>query len=156
MTDFVQNETMSTNESQNKVFFLQYGDFEPVKVETHFNGELEREFPLVDVADVIRVAVADPATRELLGLPEKVGSLSLYILENGAERKLNSRDLLGSLDGANTLLIRPANQASPPVNLPVNQDPTVAAVVVPPVAADQKVPNVSISLESFNTCSQVD
>ena len=57
MTDFVQNETMSTNESQNKVLFVQYGDCEPVKVETHFNRELERSRELFGVADVNRFAV---------------------------------------------------------------------------------------------------
>ncbi|KAJ3191219.1 hypothetical protein HDU82_003688, partial [Entophlyctis luteolus] len=38
----------------NEVLFVQYAGNQPVKIETHYIGELERRRPLSDVADLIR------------------------------------------------------------------------------------------------------
>jgi hypothetical protein len=56
---------------ENKALYIKYLDNQPVKVETHYNGEQERRRPLTDVGDLVagtrRLTVAffpaaDPVT----------------------------------------------------------------------------------------------
>jgi hypothetical protein len=39
---------------ENKTFYIRYQENQPVKIETHFIGELDRRRPLTDVADLIQ------------------------------------------------------------------------------------------------------
>ncbi|EGF79833.1 hypothetical protein BATDEDRAFT_89352 [Batrachochytrium dendrobatidis JAM81] len=38
---------------ENKAFYIKYLDYQPVKIETHFNGELERRRPLTDIGGLV-------------------------------------------------------------------------------------------------------
>ncbi|KAJ8330818.1 hypothetical protein O5D80_000844 [Batrachochytrium dendrobatidis] len=62
---------------ENERFYIKYLDYQPVKIETHFNGELERRRPLTDVADLVAAIVVEP-TRRLAGIPEDYGPLTLH------------------------------------------------------------------------------
>ncbi|KAK5668170.1 hypothetical protein QVD99_005208 [Batrachochytrium dendrobatidis] len=62
---------------ENERFYIKYLDYQPVEIETHFNGELERRRPLTDVADLVAAIVVEP-TRRLAGIPEDYGPLTLH------------------------------------------------------------------------------
>jgi hypothetical protein len=38
----------------NKTFYIRFANNQPVKIETHYIGELDRRRPLTDVADLIQ------------------------------------------------------------------------------------------------------
>ncbi|EGF76922.1 hypothetical protein BATDEDRAFT_28167 [Batrachochytrium dendrobatidis JAM81] len=67
---------------ENERFYIKYLDYQPVEIETHFNGELERKRPLTDVGDLVAAIVVEP-TRRLAGIPEDYGPLTLHSAVDG-------------------------------------------------------------------------
>ncbi|KAJ8331806.1 hypothetical protein O5D80_000111 [Batrachochytrium dendrobatidis] len=67
---------------KNKAFFVQYLTNQPVEIETHFDGELERKRPLNNVSKLIAAIVVEP-TRRLAGIPEDYGPLTLHYVVDG-------------------------------------------------------------------------
>ncbi|OAJ41504.1 hypothetical protein BDEG_25087 [Batrachochytrium dendrobatidis JEL423] len=68
---------------ENKAFYIKYLDYQPVKIETHFNGELERRRPLTDVGGLVAAVTVEP-TRRLAGIPEDYGPLTLHLPDGPA------------------------------------------------------------------------
>ncbi|KAK6091471.1 hypothetical protein MT418_8546 [Batrachochytrium dendrobatidis] len=93
---------------ENIPFYIQYLHNQPVKVETHFNGELERRRPLTDVGGL--VAAVKQA------LPSKLGAidpdeLTIHYVVNGVETNYNSWDPIAALGtngtvGSSPLIIK--------------------------------------------------
>ncbi|KAK5664399.1 hypothetical protein QVD99_000018 [Batrachochytrium dendrobatidis] len=95
---------------ENIPFYIQYLHNQPVKVETHFNGELERRRPLTDVGGLVAAIVVEP-TRRLAGIPEDYGPLTLHYVVNGVETNYNSWDPIAALGtngtvGSSPLIIK--------------------------------------------------
>ncbi|EGF78959.1 hypothetical protein BATDEDRAFT_90344 [Batrachochytrium dendrobatidis JAM81] len=68
---------------ENERFYIKYLDYQPVEIETHFNGELERRRPLTDVGGLVAAIVVEP-TRRLAGIPEDYGPLTLHLPDGPA------------------------------------------------------------------------
>ncbi|KAK5665077.1 hypothetical protein QVD99_007934 [Batrachochytrium dendrobatidis] len=67
---------------ENKQLYIKYLDNQPVEIETHFDGELERKRPLNNVSKLIAAIVVEP-TRRLAGIPEDYGPLTLHYVVDG-------------------------------------------------------------------------
>ncbi|EGF81270.1 expressed protein [Batrachochytrium dendrobatidis JAM81] len=93
---------------ENIPFYIQYLHNQPVKVETHFNGELERRRPLTDVGGL--VAAYKTATTPLLdGI--SLAHLTIHYVVNGVETNYNSWDPIAALGtngtvGSSPLIIK--------------------------------------------------
>ncbi|KAJ8322477.1 hypothetical protein O5D80_000085 [Batrachochytrium dendrobatidis] len=79
---------------ENERFYIKYLDYQPVKIETHFNGELERKRPLTDVGGL--VAAYKTAAIPLLA-STFVGDITIHYVVNGVETNYNSWDPIAAL-----------------------------------------------------------
>ncbi|OAJ38746.1 hypothetical protein BDEG_22651 [Batrachochytrium dendrobatidis JEL423] len=96
---------------ENKAFYIQYLHNQPVKIETHFNGELERRRPLTDVGDLV---VAFQALPNSPLASTFVDELTLHYVVNGVETNYNSWDPISALGtngtvGSSPLIIKANN-----------------------------------------------
>jgi hypothetical protein len=82
---------------ENAVFYVKYGDHQPVKIETLFNFDEERKRPLKDVSDLIKAYknTVHPALSEV-----SVQDISLYSLINGVKTQLDPSTPLPTLGPA--------------------------------------------------------
>ncbi|KAK5673132.1 hypothetical protein QVD99_000590 [Batrachochytrium dendrobatidis] len=97
---------------ENIPFYIQYLHNQPVKVETHYIGELERRRPLTDVGGL--VAAVKQA------LPSKLGAidpdeLTIHYVVNGVETNYNSWDPISALGtngtvGSSPLIIKSSSR----------------------------------------------
>ncbi|OAJ40838.1 hypothetical protein BDEG_24531 [Batrachochytrium dendrobatidis JEL423] len=67
---------------ENKQLYIKYLENQPVEIETHFDGELERKRPLNNVSKLIAAIVVEP-TRRLAGIPEDYGPITLHFVVDG-------------------------------------------------------------------------
>ena len=65
---------------ENREFYIQYLDNQPVPIDTHFIGENNRRRPLSTVGHLVAACTVEQ-TRRLLGLPEDYGPLTLHLPE---------------------------------------------------------------------------
>ncbi|ORY47648.1 hypothetical protein BCR33DRAFT_75912 [Rhizoclosmatium globosum] len=75
----------------NQILFIKYLDNQPVPIETHYTGELERRRPLSDVYDVI-YAVKQALASYFAATP--INKLSLHAAIDGVESPALESDLL--------------------------------------------------------------
>ncbi|KAK6092998.1 hypothetical protein MT418_006985 [Batrachochytrium dendrobatidis] len=89
---------------ENKSFFIQYLDNQPVEIETHFNGEVERKRPLDNVSKLIA------AVKQ--ALPSKLGTidldeLTLHFVLDGVEMTYNSWNSITAIGNNGTTGLNP-------------------------------------------------
>ncbi|OAJ32792.1 hypothetical protein BDEG_28672 [Batrachochytrium dendrobatidis JEL423] len=77
---------------ENERFYIKYLDYQPVEIETHFNGELERKRPLDSVSKLI---TAYKPGSLLADTPIEL--LTIHYVVNGVETNYNSWDPISAL-----------------------------------------------------------
>ncbi|KAJ8330828.1 hypothetical protein O5D80_000854 [Batrachochytrium dendrobatidis] len=105
---------------ENKSFFIQYLDNQPVEIETHFNGEVERKRPLDNVSKLIA------AVKQ--ALPSKLGTidldeLTLHFVLDGVEMTYNSWNSITAIGNNGTTGLNPlVIKSKSDVNMDINYD----------------------------------
>lgn len=113
-----------------KLFYVKYLDYQPIKVETHFIGEQNRKRPLCDVCDLI--AAYKTAVAPLLGETSLV-QLTLHVNEHSeALEPDQSLSAIASGATAKTALIIKSMKDS------VRQEPSPASTERPITPEEEK------------------